>query len=291
MSEEFKRGSKAYEDLKAEALAMCGVGPSEDFDAKAAARGRIDYLKKALAISGQKGFVLGISGGVDSTVAGRLCQLACEELRAQGREAFFVAMRLPAGVQRDEEDAQEALRFIRPDKVLVVNVGPASSALSEEVVREVAKEGSAALDESKADFAKGNVKARLRMAAQYEAAGLYGALVVGTDHNSENATGFFTKWGDGACDLIVLNGLNKTQVRLVARELGAPERLAGKLPTADLEELRPGKLDDEGFGFEYAKLDRFLEGKEIDGETEAKILKQFAATRHKRAAILSYGAI
>lgn len=96
-------------------------------------------------------------------------------------------------------------------------------------------------DLGKLDFVKGNVKARARMTAQYEVAGYVGGLVLGTDHSAENITGFYTKFGDGACDLAPLFGLNKRQVRQVAAELGAPDILVKKVPTADLEELAPQK--------------------------------------------------
>jgi NAD+ synthase len=87
---------------------------------KVEVRRRIDFLKDFLRSTPAKGFVLGISGGQDSTLTGRLCQLASEELRAEGRDATFVAVRLPYGVQADEEDAQIALRFIRPDRERMV---------------------------------------------------------------------------------------------------------------------------------------------------------------------------
>jgi NAD+ synthase len=169
-----------------------------------------------------------------------------------------------------------------------VNVGEAANNLSMQGVEQFESVEGLKLTPEKIDFNKGNIKARLRMVAQYQVASMYSALVIGTDHNSEAAAGFFTKFGDGACDLTVLNGLNKTQVRLVAKELGAPEVLWNKAPTADLEELNPGKLDDEGFGFPYWKLDLFLEGKEIDDETEMKIMKQFMITQHKRDSIVGF---
>lgn len=283
-------GSQKYLALKNEALELCGVVPSEKFDAKRAIRERIDYLKATLRETGMNGYVLGISGGVDSSTVGRLCQLACEELRAEGYSAQFIGMRLPAGVQLDEADAQKALAFINADKTLTVNVGDAATNLITQGVSEyesVEPEG-AKLSAARVDFIKGNIKARLRMIAQYEVAAMYNALVIGTDHNSENVTGFFTKWGDGACDLIVLNGVNKTQVRMMARELGAPESVWAKFPTADLEELNPQKHDQDGFGFEYDLLDKFLEGKPIDQETEYKIVRQYMITQHKRLPIVSF---
>ncbi len=97
------------------------------------------------------------------------------------------------------------------------------------------------------------------MAAQYEVAGLLGGLVVGTDHSAENVTGFYTKWGDGACDLAPLFGLNKRQVRQLAAFLGASETLVRKAPTADLECDNPGLEDEVALGLSYDQIDDFLE--------------------------------
>lgn len=280
-------GSDEYNEVKRHALLACGVVPTSKFDAKSAIDKRVGYLKATLRNSGMKGYVLGISGGVDSTTTGRLCQIACEQLREEGYSAHFIAMRLPAGVQRDEADAQEAIKFIGADKTMTVNVGEAANLMSAQGVAEFNGLGCQITDHL-VDFNKGNIKARLRMIAQYQAAAMHNALVIGTDHNSENVTGFFTKWGDGACDLIVLNGVNKTQVRLMAKMLGAPEFLWNKKPTADLEELNPGKSDDEGFGFPYDQLDLFLEGITIDPVIEEKIVNQYNATMHKRQGIVSF---
>lgn len=279
-------GSPEYNAIKAEIRRLFGTDMTK-FDVKQAIRSRIDYLKKFLRDTGLKGYVLGISGGVDSTTAGRLCQLAVEELRAEGYDAKFVAMRLPAGVQLDEEDAQAALKFINPDVTLTVNIGEASSLINMEGLAALEGVGTT-LTPQKADFHKGNIKARMRMLAQYQIGGIYNLGILSTDHGSEAATGFFTKFGDGAADLTVLDGLIKTQVRLVAKELGAPEKLWNKTPTADLEELRPQKSDSEGFGFPYESLDAFLMGKEIEAEVEEKIVHQYSITQHKRDPIVSF---
>lgn len=278
-------GTKEYAEVKEKMLKEFRVVRTEDFDVKSAIRKRIDYLKETLKNSGMKAYVLGISGGVDSTTAGRLAQLACEELRAEGYQAHFVAVRLPAGVQRDEADAQAAIKFINADKTVTINVGQASDNLSFQSAQQfVALEGNAPKPEI-LDFHKGNVKARVRMVAQYHVAAMYGGLVLGTDHFSEKIVAFFTKHGDGACDLVVLNNLNKRQVRLCAKELGAPDFLWNKAPTADLEELNPGKLDDEGFGFPYEQLDDFLEGKDVPEDTVQKIMVKYIQGAHKRDAI------
>ena len=109
--------------------------------------------------------------------------------------------------------------------------------------------------------------------------------MLGTDHSAENITGFFTKWGDGACDLIPLFGLSKRQVRMLARELGAPESLITKAPTADLEELDPGKKDEDALGLSYDQLDDFLEGKPVSTDVEKRIIDIYLRTQHKRQPI------
>jgi len=138
---------------------------------------------------------------------------------------------------------------------------------------------------AKQDFVKGNVKARMRMIAQYEIAGLLEGLVLGTDHSAENVTGFYTKYGDGACDMVPLFGLNKRQVRQLAAELGAPEQIITKIPTADLESLAPSKPDEEALGLSYDQIDDFLEGKKIDPVAEHRLIHIFLTTAHKRQPI------
>lgn len=278
------RGSTRYSEIKAEILAANSVVSTSLFNPKDAIRKRVNHLKTFLRNSGRKAFVLGISGGVDSSTTGKLCQIACEELTAEGYPAQFVAVRLPAGVQLDESSAQEALQFIKPDKSLTVNIGEAATNLSIQGVSEFRKVGGE-INEKQVDFNKGNMKARLRMLVQYQIAAMYEGVVVGTDHNAEYVMAFYTRFGDEACDVTVLNGLSKRQIRLVAKELGASESIWKKAPTADLEELNPGKLDDEGFGFNYDYMDDFLEGISIPDEVEEKIINHFDVTRFKRSPI------
>jgi len=249
------------------------------------ARRRIAFIKDTLKQSGLKHLVLGISGGVDSSTLGRLAQLAINQLNENGGDFKFIAVRLPYGEQADEADAQLALSFIQPDEVLTVNVKPGADEIHEQAI--LALESKGLLDHSEAhiDFNKGNIKARVRMVAQYKIAGLLGGLVLGTDHSAENITGFFTKWGDGACDLIPLFGLNKRQVRQLAGYLGAPERLISKPPTADLECLVPGKTDESALGLTYDEIDDFLEGKSVAPIVNEKLIDIYQKTQHKRQAI------
>ncbi|MEE9101149.1 ammonia-dependent NAD(+) synthetase [Pseudomonas nitroreducens] len=240
---------------------------------------RVRFIQDCLKGSGMKTLVLGISGGVDSLTAGMLCQRAVEGLRAEtGDQSYrFLAVRLPYNVQGDEHDAQESVDVIAPDERHTVNIGPSVQALAAQTL---ALEG---LPAGTRDFALGNTKARVRMVAQYTIANARQGLVVGTDHAAEAVMGFFTKFGDGACDLAPLTGLVKNQVRTIARTLGAPENLVEKVPTADLEDLAPGKPDEHSHGVTYKEIDAFLHCEEVSQEAFDIIVRTFEKTRHKRA--------
>ncbi len=230
-----------------------------------------DYLKKHSFL---KGLVLGISGGQDSTLTGKLAQMAVEELRKEtGGDYTFYAVRLPYGVQKDEDDCQDALDFIQPDERYVVNIKAAVDA-SEQALNEIG------IDLT--DFAKGNEKARERMKVQFSIAAMKSAIVIGTDHAAEAVTGFYTKFGDGAADVVPLFRLNKRQGREMLKVLGAPEHLYLKTPTADLEEDRPQLPDEVALGVTYEHIDDYLEGKEIPAEEAEKIEAHFKKTEHKR---------
>lgn len=287
--------TSAAGSLQSQIIEALGVRPSIDPAAEVAAR--VDYLANYLRRTGAKGYVLGISGGQDSTLAGKLAQLAC----AQVPGTAFYAVRLPHGVQADEADAQVALRFIEPDHTLTVNIASATAALDDAVAGALAAQvqtetagisaseaasaseaGAAATGYDLGDFNRGNLKARLRMTAQYAIAGEVGALVLGTDHAAENVTGFFTKWGDGAADLLPLEGLNKRQGAALLRELGAPESTWRKIPTADLEDNKPLLPDEEALGISYSDIDDYLEGKEIPTASRERLESLWAKGAHKR---------
>ncbi len=235
---------------------------------------RVAFLADYLLASTAKGLVLGVSGGQDSSLAGRLCQLAVERVRSSGVEAQFVAVRLPYRVQADEADAQLALDFIRPDREVTFNI--------QRGVDGVVAEYETAAGEGMSDFTKGNVKARMRMIAQYAIAGQAGLLVVGTDHAAEAVTGFFTKFGDGGADLLPLSGLTKRQGRSLLEQLSAPERLYLKAPTADLLDGQPGQTDEANLGLRYTQIDDYLEGEEVAPEVAVAIETRYVATQHKR---------
>ncbi len=248
---------------------------------------RVDFIKRQLQNAGMHRLVLGISGGVDSSVCGKLAQRAIDELNGNGEpgEYQFVAIRLPYGVQADEEDAQKALDFIKPSVSLCINIKPGTEAIHEETLGAIAQHQLLTTATDTVDFVKGNVKARTRMVVQYEVAGLLRGLVLGTDHSAENVTGFYTKFGDGACDLAPLFGLNKRQVRLLGKALGAPVALTDKIPTADLECNAPLKADEHALGLTYDDIDDFLEGREVAESISTRLIAIYKRTQHKRQAI------
>ena len=252
------------------------LGAKPQIDVAGEIRRSVDFLKSYLqTYPFIKSLVLGISGGQDSTLAGKLCQMAINELRQEtGNESLqFIAVRLPYGVQADEQDCQDAIAFIQPDRVLTVNIKGAVLA-SEQALREAGIELS--------DFVRGNEKARERMKAQYSIAGMTKGVVVGTDHAAEAITGFFTKYGDGGTDINPIFRLNKRQGKQLLAHLGCPEHLYKKLPTADLEDDRPSLPDEVALGVTYENIDDYLEGKTLDPSIAKTIEGWYLKTEHKR---------
>jgi len=270
--------------VRAEMKVLAKINPDDEIER------RVNFIKQTLINSGLRCLILGISGGIDSCTCGRLAQMAINELNQELKENNhyqFIAIRLPFDIQADEIDAQLSLDFIQASQNLTLNVKAATEGLHTNTLQALNEKGILPNNETLLDFAKGNVKARMRMAAQYEVAGILSGLVIGTDHSAENITGFFTKFGDGACDLAPLFGLNKRQVRLLASTLGAPQSLIDKTPTADLESLAPGKSDEQALGVSYDQIDDFLEGKTVDDKIKQRILKIYTSTQHKRQEILT----
>lgn len=255
------------------------LGVTAIFNAPQEARRRVSFLKDYLAASGLQTYVLGISGGVDSLTAAMMAQRAVHELRAASYNAEFVAVRLPYGEQADERDAQAALNVIDPDRVVTVNIKAPADAM----MAQVKAGGFTPVDRAQEDFLLGNIKARQRMIAQYTLAGGMRGLVIGTDQAAEALMGFFTKFGDGAADILPLAGLNKRRVRAIAEYFGAPANLVFKVPTADLESDAPMRPDEDAYGVTYDQIDDFLEGKPIEEAARALILRAYRTTAHKRA--------
>ena len=260
--------------LQQEIIQALGVKPT--VNAEVEVRRSVDFLKTYLkTYPFLQTLVLGISGGQDSTLAGKISQMAISELRQEtGNQAYqFIAVRLPYGKQADEQDCQDAIAFIQPDRVLTVNI-KASVLASEQALRDTGIELS--------DFVRGNEKARERMKAQYSIAGMTKGVVVGTDHAAEAVTGFFTKYGDGGTDINPLFRLNKRQGKQLLAYLGCPEHLYKKAPTADLEDDRPSLPDEAALGVTYENIDDYLEGKTLDASIAKIIEGWYVKTEHKR---------
>lgn len=260
-------------ELQSRIIAEMGVRPT--IDPEHEVNRRIAFLCDYLVTTHTAGFVLGISGGVDSTLAGRIAQLAVEQLRTEGVEADLVAVRLPYATQADAADAVAAMAFIADDAPLTLDIAPAVDGL------QAAFETATGRDI--ADFNKGNVKARIRMVAQYALAGERNLVVIGTDHGAESTVGFFTKFGDGGADILPLFGLNKRQIRQMLQHMEAPERLWSKVPTADLLDGSPLRTDEDELGISYDDIDDYLEGRAVPEHVAELIEAKYLRSRHKRA--------
>ena len=260
--------------LQAEIIKALGVKPT--IDPEKEIRRSVDFLKAYLKKNTfLKTYVLGISGGQDSTLAGTLTEKAMQEMRAEtGDDTYqFVAVRLPYGEQADEADAMAAIEFMQADVVKRVNIKPSVDAM----VSAVEANGAAI-----SDFNKGNIKARMRMIAQYAIAGNMAGAVIGTDHAAEAVTGFYTKFGDGGADLTPLYRLDKRQGAALLKTLGAPAHLYQKAPTADLEDNRPALPDEVALGVKYHDMNDYLEGKQVSDQAAETIERWYQKTAHKR---------
>lgn len=268
------KGEDTMRPLQEEIINALKVAPS--INPEAEIRRTIDFIKAYFhKYPFLKSLVLGISGGQDSTLAGKLCQMAMTEIREEtGDDKYqFIAVRLPYGNQADEADAMDAIDFMAADQTVRVNIKPAVDATVEEL-----EKGGLTIS----DFNKGNIKARQRMLLQYAIAGENAGVVVGTDHAAESVTGFYTKFGDGAADILPIWRLNKRQGRAILEYLDAPEHLYVKVPTADLEEDRPGLADEVALGVTYQDIDAYLEGKDVSTDAAEKIENWYLKTQHKR---------
>lgn len=261
-------------ELQAKIIETLKVQPQ--IDPEKEIRRSIDFLKAYLKKNPfLKTLVLGISGGQDSTLAGKLSQMAITEMREEtgAQDYQFIAVRLPYGDQADEQDAMDAIEFMHADQTVRVNIKEAADAMVKAVE---------ANQIEVSDFNKGNIKARQRMIAQYAIAGANHGAVVGTDHAAEAITGFYTKYGDGGADITPLWRLDKRQGKQMLKVLHAPKHLYEKTPTADLEDNRPALPDEVALGVTYNDIDDYLEGKPIDDHNAEIIENWYVKTEHKR---------
>jgi NAD+ synthase len=222
------------------------------FDPEAARRQLVDFLRTYGAESGASGFVLGVSGGIDSAL---VAALAAE---AVGRERVL-GLLLPHATS-DPQDAAHGEMVCRHLGVPFERV---------EITRIVQAVEEACPAHRPTGMGAHNVRPRARMMVLYAHAAAMGRLVLGTGNKSELLTGYFTKWGDGAADLYPLGDLYKTEVWALARHVGLPEAVVAKPPSAG---LFAGQTDEGELGIRYADLDRVLAEMEggHDAETAAR---------------------
>jgi NAD+ synthase len=235
----------------------------------------VAWLRERRESAGARGFVFGLSGGIDSAVVARLCQLAAP--------SRVLGVLLPCySHPQDEEDARlVATTFNIP--VARVDLGPTFDAITD-ALHHAVKGLPTHVDsvDIKQQLPEANAKPRLRMASLYFLANSLNYVVAGTGNRSEITLGYYTKYGDGGVDLLPIGGLLKSEVRALGRELGVPDRVIDKPPTAG---LWVGQTDEAEMGFSYDALERYLnEGpKSVPADVAARIEQLKKASDHKRA--------
>jgi NAD+ synthase len=244
-------------------------------------RGIVEWLRQRLAEAGARGFAVGLSGGIDSAVVVRLCQLAMP--------GQIIGVIMPCHSEpRDEADArlvaeQFAVPTLRIDLAPAYDrfVDTARDALGRLPPGIVPAAPTEVVD-IKARVPLANVKPRLRMATLYYLANSLNYLVAGTGNRSEVTIGYFTKYGDGGVDVLPIGSLLKREVRKLATELGVPQPIIDKAPSAG---LWLGQTDEEEMGFTYAELERYLsEGPDAVAPALAlRLERMIRSTEHKRS--------
>ncbi|MFC1932500.1 NAD(+) synthase [Chloroflexota bacterium] len=223
----------------------------------------VSWIRERVLSGGCKGVVLGMSGGVDSSVTAVLCQQAFPQ--------SMLGVLMPCySSQEDEEHAFTiASKFSIPTKTVVLD----------SVFDTLLKALPVSADPAASQVAKANLKARLRMLTLYCFANQLKYMVVGASNKSELSTGYFTKYGDGGVDIMPLGNLVKGQVRELASFLSIPQEIINKPPSAG---LWPGQTDEGDLGFSYDELDRYLVSCEAPDEMRERIESMIAASDHKR---------
>ncbi|MDH4210565.1 MAG: NAD+ synthase [candidate division WOR-3 bacterium] len=220
----------------------------------------VDWLKGQLEESGTQGFVLGLSGGLDSSVCAAL-------VRKTTNNCLGLILPIESDV-KDLDDAADVADVLNT-KTQYIDLTTVYSNLLK-----LMPDGDR--------LALGNLKARLRMIVLYYHANLHNYLVCGTGNKTEISLGYFTKYGDGACDILPIGDLYKGEVRELARELNIPESIIKKIPSAG---LWSGQTDEKEIGFTYEEMDnalRKIEGGKIDDETASKLHEVITKTAHKK---------
>lgn len=239
----------------------------------------LEWLNKYKNTTKCKGVVLGISGGKDSTVVAMLAK------KIWGDNVLGILM--PNGEQKDINDSLEIVKQLNL-KHIIVNISEAYQSLINNIEENKIEENLEKQTLIVSPKSKTNIPPRLRMTTLYAVAQSLGYQVIGTGNRSENFIGWFTKWGDGACDFNPIAHLTKTQVveigKVLASEFNLDEKFITKIPSDGLT----GKSDEDNLGFTYDFLDRYITlssqtiTSEEDKITCKKVEDMHLASRHKR---------
>ena len=229
-----------------------------------------DWMKEQVEAAGARGIVVGLSGGIDSAV---VAALAC---KAVGKEVLGVLM--PCHSSPDAAEHALLLAEKLGIRTVTVDLTTTYDALM------------SALPPAEG-LAPANVRPRLRMTTVYYLAAMNNYIVAGTGNRTEYMVGYFTKWGDGGVDIMPIAGLYKHQIRALARELGVPDVIIEKPPSAD---LWPGQTDEAEMGISYDVLDRMLDAMELgdlgafDPAQVTRVRSMMDRSEHKRRAVPSF---
>jgi len=224
----------------------------------------VSWIRERVLASGCKGVVLGMSGGVDSSVAAVLCQQAFPQ------STLGVLMPCYSSPEDEEHALAAASKFSIPTKTVVLD------SVFDIILKELPDDS---VDPAASRLAKANLKARLRMLTLYYFANQLKYMVVGASNRSELSVGYFTKYGDGGVDILPLGNLAKGQVRELASFLGIPQEIITKPPSAGLWQ---GQTDEGDLGLSYDELDRYLATGEASNQVRERIESMMAAGDHKR---------
>ncbi len=239
-------------------------------DYKVELENRVQFIKNILADAHANGVVFGNSGGKDSALVGILCKLACEDV---------VGIIMPCQSKRNyDEDTTDALELANQFHIetLTVDLSETKSSIVDAImpVSDIAP------------LASNNIAPRLRMTTLYTVAQTRNALVAGTGNKSERTMGYFTKWGDGACDFNPIADLTATEVLEFLHYLNAPKNIIKKAPSAGLFD---GQTDEQEMGLTYAQLDNYIKTGEANQAVKNKIDRAYKISAHKRRMPLIFG--